>query len=413
MQELIDKLNELVESGTKKKDLEEAIGLPENSLSTVLKGSKEMPASWIPKVQKFLEKPIAEPEVEKSKSVVQINGALSLAPTPEQVENMQAAIDKINKDFGEGSVMRLGDKPMRKLDTISTGSFGLDLILQIGGLPRGRIVEFYGPESSGKTTIALYTVAEAQKRNGRCAFIDVEHAFDDAYAKLIGVNVEDLLLSQPDYGEQALEELDRLILSNGYSVIVVDSVAALVPKAELEGEMGDAKMALQARMMSQAMRKIVGTVSKTNTLVIFINQLRATINQGYGTYNGPTEITTGGNALKFYASVRLDVRKAAQIKDGDEVVGNKVRIKIAKSKVCAPFKTTELDIMYGHGINKEGEVVDKAVELGIIVKNGSWYSYEGDKIGQGRDSACLLFKDNPEMCERVSQQVKDKVNGKP
>lgn len=403
MQELILKLTEMVKAGTQKKDLEESIGLPKNSLSAVLNGAKEMPSSWVQKIKGFLEKPIAEPAPQM---VIKSNGKLNLAPSPETLEKMQLAIDKINKDFGPGSVMRLGDEPQRGVEVISTGCISLNAALGIGGLPRGRIVEIYGPEGSGKTTIATYCIAEAQKMGGKCAFIDAEHAFDADYAKIIGVNTDELYLSQPDYGEQALEEADRLILSGGYSVVVIDSVAALVPKSELEGEMGDSKMALQARLMSQACRKLVGTVSKTNTLLIFINQLRAIINQGYGNWNGPTEITTGGNALKFYASVRLDVRKSAAIKDGEELIGNKVRVKVVKSKVAPPFKIAIFDILYGYGIDNVGDVVDMACEKGIIQKSGSWFSYNSDKLGQGRETVRQLLKDNPGLLAEIEQKLK-------
>lgn len=410
MQELIKKLQEMVDAGSKKADLEESIGLPKNSLSAVLNGKVDMPKKWIPKLEAFFTKPIAETngEVSAPKMVVKSNGKLSLAPSPETIEKMNLAIEKINKDFGAGSVMRLGDEPMKGVEVISTGCLSLNVALGIGGLPRGRIVEIYGPEGSGKTTIATYCIAEAQKMGGRCAFIDAEHAFDADYAKTIGVNTDELYLSQPDFGEQALEEADRLILSGGYAIVVIDSVAALVPKAELEGEMGDSKMALQARLMSQACRKLVGTVSKTNTLLIFINQLRAVINQGYGNWNGPTEITTGGNALKFYASVRLDVRKSATIKDGEEVIGNKVRVKIVKSKVAPPFKIATFDILYGYGIDNIGEILDAACEKNIIQKSGSWFSYNGDKLGQGREGVRQLLKDNPNLLSEIQNKLTTK-----
>lgn len=405
MQELIKKLQEMVDAGSKKADLEETIGLPKNSLSAVLNGKVEMPKKWVPVIQKFFENPIAEAEPEKTQMVVKKNGTLDLTPSAETLEKMQMAVDKINKDFGAGSVMKLGDEPMKDIQVISTGCRSLNEALGIGGLPRGRIVEIYGPEGSGKTTIATYCIAEAQKIGGKCAFIDAEHAFDAEYAKAIGVKTDELYLSQPDYGEQALEEADRLILSGGYSIVVIDSVAALVPKAELEGEMGDSKMALQARLMSQACRKLVGTVSKTNTLLIFINQLRAIINQGYGNWNGPTEITTGGNALKFYASVRLDVRKSASIKDGEELIGNKVRVKVVKSKVAPPFKIAIFDILYGYGIDNIGDVIDIACEKGVIQKSGSWFSYEGNKLGQGREMVRQVFKDNPDLLSKVESQI--------
>jgi len=322
MHELVEKLVELVSSGTKKKDLEEAIGLPANSLSSVLSGTNEMPKTWIPKIQEFLDAPLAEAgkalnDEHKPQVTVEKSGKLTLKPSKDALEKVKLAMEKINKDFGSGSIMCLGDDPLGGVEAISTGSIGLDWALGIGGVPKGRIVEIYGPESSGKTTIALHIIAEAQKLGGLCGFIDAEHAFDETYAKAIGVNIKKLHFTQPDYGEQALEEADRMISTGGYSVIVIDSVAALVPKAELEGEMGDSKMGAQARLMSQACRKLTATVSRSGTVLIFINQLRSTIGNMY-----VFEVTTGGNALKFYASVRLDVRKRAQIKDGEEIMGN-------------------------------------------------------------------------------------------
>lgn len=413
MEELILELKKIVDAGTKKSELEESIGLPKNSLSAVLSGAKEMPESWIPKIQLFLQKPIAEKEVEMQplgkedarQMVVTESGSLNLTPSKEAMERAKEAMEKINKDFGAGSIMRLGDKPMGNVEAISTGSLGLDNALGIGGLPRGRIVEIYGPESSGKTTVALHVIAEAQKRHGNCAFIDVEHAFDETYAKAIGVNIEDLLLSQPDYGEQALEEANRLIDSGAFSVIVIDSVAALVPKGELEGEMGDSKMGLQARLMSQACRKLTGSISKTNTICIFINQLRATIGNMYG----PQEITTGGNALKFYASVRLDVRRMAQLKDGDDVYGNRVKVKVIKNKVAPPFKNCEYDIVYGEGIDKIGELVEVASNMGIIKKAGAWYSYNDSKLGQGKEAAKQLLKDNDGLYQEILKLTREKL----
>lgn len=404
MQELISELKKIVEAGTKKSELEDTIGLPKNSLSAVLSGAKDMPESWVPKIQEFLTKPLAIP-VEMSQTIkVTPKGELSLAPSKESQERAQIAIEKINKDFGQGSVMKLGDRPMGIAECVSTGSLGLDFALGIGGLPRGRITEIYGPESSGKTTVALHVIAEAQKRGGLCAFIDVEHAFDETYAKSIGVNIKDLEISQPDYGEQALEEADRLIMTGAYSVVVIDSVAALVPKAELEGEMGDSKMGLQARLMSQACRKLTGSISKTNTICIFINQLRATIGNMY-----QQEITTGGNALKFYASVRLDVRKIGQLKDGDEAYGNRVRVKVVKNKCAPPFKSCEYDIVFGEGIDKMGEFIEVASNLGTITKSGSWYSYENIKLGQGKDSAKNILKDNEDLYKEIYVKVKEKL----
>lgn len=312
------------------------------------------------------------------------------------------ALGKINKTFGIGTVSRFEDKPIEKIDVISSGSIGLDLALGVGGFPKGRIIEIYGPESSGKTTIAIHVIAEAQKKGGVCAMVDAEHAFDPLYAENIGVNMKDLLFSQPDYGEQALEVVDILANTKSVDVIVIDSVAALVPKGELDGEMGDAKMGLQARMMSQAMRKLTGIVAKSGAVVIFINQLRDKI----GIMFGSPETTTGGNALKFYASIRLDVRRSSQIKDGDEILGNKTKVKVIKNKVAPPFKTAEFDIVYGKGINRMGEIIDMAVELEIINKSGSWFSYGDTKIGQGRDSVVQFLEDNPEFSEEIFGKIR-------
>lgn len=408
MEELIKRLNELVEAGEKKATLEESIGLPKNSLSAVLSGANKMPQSWVPKIEAFLTTPIAEPpmtpEAKQPKMVVKSNGKLNLTPNPETLKKVAETMERINKDFGEGSVMRLGDKPMGNVEVIPTGSLSLNAALGVGGLPKGRIAEIYGPESSGKTTVALHVIAEAQKMGGLCAFIDVEHAFDETYAKAIGVDVENLHLSQPDYGEQALEEADRLIITGGFSVVVIDSVAALVPKSELEGEMGDSKMGLQARLMSQACRKLTGSISKTGTVCIFINQLRSTIGNMY-----VFEVTSGGNALKYYASVRLDVRRSGKIVDGDEQMGNKVKVKVVKNKVAPPFKTAEFDILFGIGIDYVGELIDLSVEKNVIKKSGSWYSYEESKLGQGREAVRQLLKDNVELLS----QIESKLNSKP
>lgn len=317
------------------------------------------------------------------------------------------ALAKINKTYGMGTVSRFDDKPLEKIEVVSSGSLGLDLALGVGGFPRGRIIEIYGPESSGKTTIAIHAIAEAQKKGGVCAFIDAEHSFDPIYAEAIGVNIPELIFSQPNNGEEAMEVVDTLLNTKGLSVIVVDSVAALVPKAELDGEMGDSKMGLHARLMSQAMRKLTPIVSKSNCVVIFINQLRMKI----GIMFGNPETTTGGEALKFYASVRLDVRRSSQIKDGDEITGNKTKVKIIKNKVAPPFKTAEFDITYGEGINRCGEILDLAVDLEIVNKSGSWFSYDTTKLGQGRESVVNLLKDNPELQEELMDKINSLIKG--
>ena len=323
----------------------------------------------------------------------------------EKLKALRLTMDKIEKDFGKGSVMMMGEKGSEPMEVISTGSLGLDIALGIGGFPKGRIIEIYGPESSGKTTVAIHTIAEAQKKGGICAIIDAEHAFDSSYAQRLGVDVDALLISQPDHGEQALEIADRLILSGAVDVVVIDSVAALVPKGELEGEMGESKMGLQARLMSQALRKLTATISKTNCCCIFINQLREKI----GVMFGNPETTTGGNALKFYASVRLDIRRMAQIKDGDTAVGNRVKVKVVKNKVAPPFRQAEFDIIFGEGISKMGEIIDMGVEYGVIQKSGSWFSYETNKLGQGRDAVKQLLLDNPEVAAEVEAKIKVKI----
>jgi recombination protein RecA len=314
-----------------------------------------------------------------------------------------AALAQIERAFGKGSVMRLGqDGPLQEIETISSGSLGLDIALGIGGLPRGRVVEIYGPESSGKTTLALHTIAEAQKRGGVCAFVDAEHALDPIYARKLGVQVEDLLISQPDTGEQALEITDTLVRSGAIDVLVIDSVAALTPRAELEGEMGDSLPGLQARLMSQALRKLTGSISKSRCMVIFINQIRMKI----GVMFGSPETTSGGNALKFYASVRLDIRRIGQIKDRDEVVGNQTRVKVVKNKVAPPFRQVEFDIMYGEGISKMGELVDLGVKAEVVEKSGSWYSYDSTRIGQGRENAKIYLREHPEMAEEIERRIR-------
>jgi len=317
---------------------------------------------------------------------------------------LEAALSQIEKNFGKGSIMRLGAADaIMDIESVSTGSLGLDIALGIGGLPRGRVVEIYGPESSGKTTLALHTVAEAQKVGGICAFIDAEHALDPIYARKLGINVEDLLISQPDTGEQALEICDTLVRSGAVDVLVIDSVAALTPRAELEGEMGDSLPGLQARLMSQALRKLTGSISKSNTMVIFINQIRMKI----GVMFGSPETTTGGNALKFYASCRLDIRRIGAIKNGDEVVGNQTRVKVVKNKVAPPFRQVEFDIMYGQGISKMGELVDLGVKAGVVDKSGAWYSYEGTRIGQGRENSKTFLAENPKIAQAIERDVRE------
>ena len=326
----------------------------------------------------------------------------------EKLRALQLTIDKLEKTFGKGTIMKLSDENILDIPAISTGSLGLDIALGVGGIPKGRVIEIYGPESSGKTTLSMHCIAEAQKNGGLAAFIDAEHAFDKTYAEKLGIDTENLLISQPDNGEQALEIAEHLIRSGAIDIIVIDSVAALVPKGELEGEMGESKMGLQARLMSQALRKLTGTINKTGCSCIFINQLREKI----GVMFGNPETTTGGNALKFYASVRLDIRRIGQIKESaNEVTGNRTRVKVVKNKVAPPFKVVEFDIMYGHGISKVGEIIDLGVELDVIKKSGSWFSYEGNKLGQGRDAVKSLLEDNPELTEELESKIKAKVKG--
>ena len=331
-----------------------------------------------------------------------------MANTDEKQKALQITIDKLEKTYGKGTIMKLSDEKVLDIPVIPTGSLSLDMALGVGGIPRGRIIEVYGPESSGKTTLAMHCIAEAQKQGGLAAFIDAEHAFDKIYAEKLGIDIENLLISQPDNGEQALEIAEHLIRSGAIDIIVIDSVAALVPRGELEGEMGDSKMGLQARLMSQALRKLTGTINKTGCSCIFINQLREKI----GVMFGNPETTTGGNALKFYASIRLDIRRIGQIKESaDNVMGNRTRVKVVKNKVAPPFKVVEFDIMYGKGISKSGEIVDIGVELDVVQKSGSWFSYDGNKLGQGRDAVKSLIEDNPELMEELETKIKEKLNG--
>lgn len=329
-------------------------------------------------------------------------------PSLEKLKALQLAMDKIEKDHGRGTIMKMGDSKVEEVAVIPTGSLGLDIALGVGGYPRGRVIEIFGPESSGKTTLAIHAIAEAQKAGGIAAFIDAEHAFDRFYAEKLGVNTDDLLISQPDNGEQALEIADQLIRSSAVDIVVIDSVAALTPKAELEGDMGDSKMGLQARLMSQALRKLTANINKTNTTCIFINQLRDKI----GVMFGNPETTTGGNALKFYASVRLDIRRVSQLKDGDEAIGNQTRVKVVKNKVAPPFRKAEFDIMFGEGISKTGEIIDLGVEYGIIKKSGSWFSYGETKLAQGRDASKNVIKDNPELAAELEAKITEAIKKK-
>ena len=322
-----------------------------------------------------------------------------------KLKALQMTLDKLDKTYGKGAVMKMGDVAHVDVEAISSGSLGLDLALGVGGYPRGRVIEIYGPESSGKTTLTIHAIAEAQKAGGIAAFIDAEHAFDRFYAENLGVDIDNLIISQPDHGEQALEIAENLLRSGAIDIIVIDSVAALTPKSEIEGEMGDSKMGLHARLMSQALRKLTGTISKTNCTVIFINQLREKI----GVMFGNPETTTGGNALKFYASVRLDIRRRTQIKDGDQVIGNSTKVKVVKNKVAPPFQQAEFDIMYGEGVSKVGEILDIGVTYGIIKKSGSWFSYGDTKLGQGRDAVKNLIKDNPELAEELEEKIKEAI----
>ena len=345
-------------------------------------------------------------EKEKAKKTAKKGSGADADPKKARLDALNAALGKIEKDYGRGAIMRLGDDCVEDVEVIPTGSIGLDYALGVGGFPRGRIIEIYGPESSGKTTLAIHAIAEAQKAGGVAAIIDAEHAFDRFYAQSLGVDINELLISQPDNGEQALEIAEQLIRSSAIDILVVDSVAALTPKNEIEGEMGDRNVGLQARLMSQAMRKLTSIISKTNTTCIFINQLREKI----GVMFGPSETTTGGNALKFYASVRLDIRSRSTIKDGDDVLGRRAVVKVVKNKVAPPFRKCEFDIMFGQGISRAGEILDLGVEYGIIQKSGSWFSYNGSRLAQGRDASKALLRDNPELCDELEAQIMEKLN---
>src|SRR3954469_20038681 len=336
---------------------------------------------------------------------LKIIGSGMTAPSMDRQKALEAALAQIDRAFGKGSAMKLGSREKMEIETVSTGSLGLDIALGVGGLPRGRVVEIYGPESSGKTTLALHAIAEAQKEGGAVAFVDAEHALDPSYAKKLGVNIDELIVSQPDTGEQALEIVDTLVRSNAVDVLVVDSVAALVPRAEIEGEMGDSHVGLQARLMSQSLRKLTGSISRSRCMVIFINQLRMKIGVMYGN----PETTTGGNALKFYASVRLDIRRTGQIKDRDDIVGNTTRVKVVKNKVAPPFKQVEFDIMYGQGVSKIGEILDLGVKAGLVEKSGAWFSYDSVRIGQGRENSKTFLKENPDVARRIENAIRGKT----
>jgi recombination protein RecA len=358
------------------------------------------------KKNKLIHNPLLHIATTKKSTIFTVKSIQKMSADKEaKLKALQLTLDKLDKSYGKGAVMRLGDKAVEEVEAIPSGSLGVDLALGVNGYPRGRIIEIYGPESSGKTTLTLHAIAEAQKAGGIAAFIDAEHAFDRGYAEKLGVDIENLIISQPDNGEQALEIAENLIRSGAIDIVVIDSVAALTPKSEIEGEMGDSKMGLHARLMSQALRKLTATISKTNCTVFFINQLREKI----GVMFGNPETTTGGNALKFYASVRIDIRRAAQIKDGENVIGNRTKVKIVKNKVAPPFKTAEFDIMYGEGVSKTGEILDLAVEFEIIKKSGSWFSYGDTKLGQGRDAVKALIKDNPEMADELELKIKDAI----
>lgn len=351
-----------------------------------------------------MSKEVKEPKEKESKDLKE-NKMAGKEVNKEKLKALQLTLDKIEKTYGKGSIMKMGDNPIEEVEVIPSGSVSLDLALGINGYPKGRVIEIYGPESSGKTTLTIHAIAEAQKRGGIAAFIDAEHAFDRSYAQKLGVDTENLLISQPDNGEQALEIADNLIRSGAIDIIVIDSVAALTPKSEIEGEMGDSKMGLQARLMSQALRKLTGSIAKTNCCCIFINQLREKI----GIMFGNPETTTGGNALKFYASIRLDIRRIGQLKDGDNIFGNRVKVKVIKNKLAPPFKVAEFDVLYGEGISRVGEIIDLGVDFNVIKKSGSWFSYGDTKLGQGRDSVKQILTDNPELAEEIESKVREEL----
>lgn len=402
---LIEKLKNC---GLKKSQIETELGMPLNSLSGMLSGSKEIPAKWLQPLTDFAEK-VSQPPKEGFESIPQTKMAVSekgniQMPQKEEsgkLKELRSLTDKINKDFGVGTVMLLGDTPSEGYDVVSTGSLSLNDALGIGGFPRGRIVEIYGTESSGKTTIATHVISEAQKMGLKCLLVDAENSFDPEYSSAIGVKIEELLYCQPSYGEQGLEVADRYISDGKVNVVVIDSVAALVPKAELEGEMGDSKMGLHARLMSQACRKMTGNIAKNNVLCIFINQVRSKIGVVYGN----PEVTTGGMALQFYASIRLEVRRSTKIENGEVQIGNKVRVKVVKNKCAPPFKVAEFDVIYGKGIDRTGEVLDMAVSKGIVNKAGSWYSYNENKLGQGRDGVIELLESNPDLLDEIEVKI--------
>ncbi len=401
---LIEELNAVVAGGTKKSELERILELPANSLSAVLNEKKEMPDKWIPKIEAYLNHPKVSKDEPRTELVVEATG-LKEVPAKKLVAVSDATNDKINKDFGAGTIMRWGDKPNTNLEVISTGSLHLDMALGIGGLPRGRMVEIFGLESSGKSTITLHVIANAQKKGLKCLLIDAENSFDPEYADALGVNVDELEYCQPSYGEEGFDVADRKVLSGEIGVVVIDSVAAMIPKAELEGAMGDSKMGLHARLMSQVCRKMVGSVAKQNVLCIFINQIRNKIGVVYGS----PEVTTGGMALQFYSSIRLSVSRSTtnenSVINGGQKEGNQTTVKVIKNKCAPPFRKAIFNIIYGKGVDRFSEVVDVAIDLGIVKKSGSWFSYKDDKLGQGRESVNQLFLDNPEIFQEIEKQV--------